>query len=216
MREAPTQPPGIPMSPEDCSRAYNEPGPHLIRVPDQEEFRTLITDVGEVLDAHYTTQEVDKLVRHEAAHARAAAMLGATTLCYEVNFRREFGPLSPKEGEILYTPFTWHSSDRELTPLEKAAVAAHPTIPSTGDLGILQTHGFAHVHDVGEAAVAYNRERGEFAIPVPLSYSPRSSERAGYNLLPAMPEERMPSTPEARRWELSDLDCYAPRLQFDV
>lgn len=105
-------------------------------------------------------------IQHEVAHADAAKLVGGVLNYFGVLF---FPPRADAEwgSGIGVQPIVNLTIDG-LTPLQAAAVYAHPFDPSRSDLAAINQLGY-DIQTVAEEALWVNSREG-LTIPVPLSF----------------------------------------------
>ncbi len=159
--------PDKPTSPEE------EVATLIVATPDN--FRRLLQTIDGVLGAKRTEADIDDVVRHESAHARAALRAGAITTHYGIRFFEVVDLSGIHKPYVTTEPFTWHSFDGETPALVHASVLAHPLVPSPGDIADIQGLGYSGIGEVGQRIYEANMEY-DFGLPVPLSWNGSGSE----------------------------------------
>ncbi len=120
---------------------------------DQSAFR-------DTLERHLDPVEAERIVRHEAAHKKAAHIVGINVVQFAIQEAR---------GEIQQIGVIIEEGWVK-TRLGLAAVFAAPLDPSQPDIEGIRYLGYRGVNDVVERVLEWNRTGSGIRIPVPLSY----------------------------------------------
>lgn len=140
-----------------------------------ESFKEMLRGVYAELGGGRSEADIDDEVRHESAHAWAAARVGATATQYGVSFFRVVDPNSTNEPFVASEVFTKHSFGRTMPALVLASVLAYPLVPSPGDIADIQGLGYSGVEDVAQRIYAANTQY-DFGLPVPMSWESFADE----------------------------------------
>ncbi|HEY4964024.1 MAG TPA: hypothetical protein VIH90_04985 [Candidatus Saccharimonadales bacterium] len=143
-------------------------------VASPENFKEMLLAINAQLGGERPEADIDEEVRHESAHAWAAARVGATATSYGVQFFRVVDMSGASEPFVATEPFTRFSFARKMPALVLASVFAYPLVPSRGDIADIQGLGYTGVEEVGQRIYAANTEY-DFGLPVPLSWNPLGS-----------------------------------------
>jgi len=120
---------------------------------------------------------VRQVLTHESQHAAASETLGALRTGFMLNLAKS------DNGSALWQ--LMHQASMVTTKLGLAAAAAHPTVPSPGDMDDIHGMGYdGGIDELGYKIVAHNQATTPgLTIPVPLSYAPSTAQiidLAGY------------------------------------